>query len=64
MHSGITSQFALNRAEIQMSTLDSYRYSNNTTIMCTGAQPALHFGEGVQFSRTFIRWRHRAHSTV
>jgi len=28
-----------------------------------GAQPALHFGGG-QFSWNFIRWRHRAYSTV
>ena len=28
----ITSQFTLKRAEMQMSTLDSYQYSNNTTI--------------------------------
>jgi len=30
----------------------------------TGAQPALHFGRGGQFSWTFIWWRHRAYSTV
>jgi len=28
-----------------------------------GAQPALHFGGG-QFSWNFIRWRHRAYSTM
>jgi len=28
-----------------------------------GAQPALHFGVG-RFSGNFIRWRHRAYSTV
>ena len=29
-----------------------------------GAQPALHFGVEHLFSRNFIRWRHRANSTV
>ena len=34
---GITSQFTLKRAEKQMSTADSYEYSNNTTILCIWA---------------------------
>jgi len=34
---GITSQFTLERAELQMSTLDPYQYSNNTTILCIWA---------------------------
>ena len=29
-----------------------------------GAQPALHFVGGGQFSWNFIRWRHSAYSTV
>jgi len=33
----ITSQFTLKRAEMQMSTLDSYQYGNNTTILCIWA---------------------------
>jgi len=37
MRRGTTSQFTLKRAEIQMSALDSYQYSNNTTILCTWA---------------------------
>jgi len=34
MRRGITSQFTLKRAEMQMSTLDSYQHSNNATILC------------------------------
>jgi len=34
---GITSQFTLKQTEMQMSTLDSYQYSNNTTILYIGA---------------------------
>ena len=34
---GITSQFTLKRAEMQISTLDFYQYSNNTTILCIWA---------------------------
>ena len=34
---GITSQFTLKGAEIQMSTLDPYQYSSNTTILCIWA---------------------------
>jgi len=39
--------------------------SCNIVSLCSfsGAQPALHFGGG-QFSWNFIRWRHRAYSTV
>jgi len=29
-----------------------------------GAQPALHLGVEHSFSRNFIRWQHRANSTV
>jgi len=35
--SGITSQFTLKRVEMQMSTLDSWQCSNNTTILCIWA---------------------------
>jgi len=34
---GITSQFTLKREEMQMSTLDSYQYNNNTTVLCIWA---------------------------
>jgi len=33
----ITSQFTLKRVEMQMSSLDSYQYSNNTTMLCIWA---------------------------
>jgi len=32
-----TSQFTLKLAEMQMSTLVSYQYSNNTTVLCIWA---------------------------
>ena len=35
LRGGITSQFTLKWAEMQMSTLDSYQYSNSTTILWT-----------------------------
>jgi len=34
---GITSQFTLKRVEMLMSTLNSYQYSKNTTILCIWA---------------------------
>ena len=37
---GITSQFTLKRAKLQMSTLDSHQYNNNTTILCIWAWDA------------------------
>ena len=33
MRRGISSEFTLKMAEMQMSTVDSYQYSNNTTIL-------------------------------
>jgi len=36
---------------------------SKSSTLGSGAQPALHFGGG-QLSRNFIRWRHRAYSTV
>jgi len=54
---------------ISLSTLVfTYSKASNSHISSipgtyTGAQPALHFGGG-QFTWNFIRWRHRAYSTV
>ena len=38
MRRGISSEFTLKMAEMQMSTVDSYQYSNNTTILCIWAR--------------------------